>query len=450
MIVRIKRFFRIAFNLFYRTLFFLMFVFASNSLYYILKDWRLIFPALFCIYIVNLLPGFTDLKITKGRLSVCNHGVECLLIFLSSGTISFVIQIWQIFYYNFDFWQAFYNILVCVIVHSILFWNGLLSVYCTSYQLGVKHRILGIVFAWLFPLNLIILGNIIRIVILEKRVETEKVLLNSSRKNKEVCKTKYPILLVHGFFFRDNKHLNYWGRIPDELRTNGATVYYGEHSSALAVEDSAVELKNRIEKIMEATGAEKFNIIAHSKGGLDCRYAIKHLGLDKYTASLTTVSTPHRGCPYATKFLKKIPKFIQKSWSKTYNTTLYQLGDPEPDFMAGVNCLTDKSCAEMFDPDDYPKEIFCQSIGTVLKKWWHAPFPLNIACAIVKHYDGINDGLVPLDSFKWGEKYTLLTLNKRRGISHMDIVDLTRKNINGFDVREFYVQLVADLKNRGL
>ena len=36
-----------------------------------------------------------------------------------------------------------------------------------------------------------------------------------------------------------------------------------------------------------------------------------------------------------------------------------------------------------------------------------------------------------------------------RGISHGDVVDLNRENIPGFDVREFYVSLVADLKNRG-
>lgn len=33
---------------------------------------------------------------------------------------------------------------------------------------------------------------------------------------------------------------------------------------------------------------------------------------------------------------------------------------------------------------------------------------------------------------------------------HGDVVDLNRQNIKGFDVREFYVQLVKDLKDRGL
>ena len=30
------------------------------------------------------------------------------------------------------------------------------------------------------------------------------------------------------------------------------------------------------------------------------------------------------------------------------------------------------------------------------------------------------------------------------------MIDLNRENIEGFDVREFYVKLAADLKDRGL
>ena len=41
------------------------------------------------------------------------------------------------------------------------------------------------------------------------------------------CKTKYPILMVHGMGFRDRKYFNYWGRIPKILKENGADIYYG-------------------------------------------------------------------------------------------------------------------------------------------------------------------------------------------------------------------------------
>ena len=50
---------------------------------------------------------------------------------------------------------------------------------------------------------------------------------------------------------------------------------------------------------------------------------------------------------------------------------------------------------------------------------------------------------------KWGEKFTFLEPSGNRGISHGDVIDLNRENIEGFDVREFYVGVVHDLKERG-
>ena len=52
-------------------------------------------------------------------------------------------------------------------------------------------------------------------------------------------------------------------------------------------------------------------------------------------------------------------------------------------------------------------------------------------------------------SMKWGEHFIFLTTPTGRGISHGDVIDLNRENITGFDVREFYVNLVHDLKERG-
>ena len=77
---------------------------------------------------------------------------------------------------------------------------------------------------------------------------------------------------------------------------HGATVYYGNHQSVLAIKDSALALPTRKKLIAERSGAGKVNIIAHSKGGLDCRYAIFELGIASCVASLTTITTPHRCC----------------------------------------------------------------------------------------------------------------------------------------------------------
>ena len=93
------------------------------------------------------------------------------------------------------------------------------------------------------------------------------------------CKTRYPILLLHGAGFRDLKRPFYWGRIPDALEAHGAALYYGRQDCWASVGDNAQFLKGRLLKILEETGAEKVNIIAHSKGGLDARCAITTLGM---------------------------------------------------------------------------------------------------------------------------------------------------------------------------
>ena len=89
---------------------------------------------------------------------------------------------------------------------------------------------------------------------------------------------KFPVLLVHGMGFRDNKHINYWGRIPKKLEEIGCKVYYGNQDSNGKIESNGEQLAKRIKEIIDETGAEKINVIAHSKGGLDMRYADVHTG----------------------------------------------------------------------------------------------------------------------------------------------------------------------------
>ena len=344
---------------------------------------------------------------------------------------------------------AAFGVLWAVLLEAIVFWNGMIRVYLTSVQLGLKHRVLAALCGWIPILNIWYLRKIIRITADEAEFETEKWELDTARAESEICKTKYPILLVHGVFFRDFRYVNYWGRIPKELQRNGATVYYGQQQSAAAVEDSGRELADRIRQILAETGCEKVNIIAHSKGGLDSRAAIAHAGCAPCVASLTTINTPHRGCIFAEYLLKKIPAAARQKIADTYNAALKRLGDEAPDFLAAVTDLTASACEARNAATPDPPGVFYQSVMSYCRKAQHGKFPLNMTYPIVKHFDGLNDGLVAVDSAKWGDQFTLLEPRGHRGISHGDVVDLNRENIPGFDVREFYVSLVADLKNRG-
>ena len=344
---------------------------------------------------------------------------------------------------------AAFGVLWAVLLEAIVFWNGMIRVYLTSVQLGLKHRVLADRIRQILAETGCEMGNIIGQTGSEAEFETEKWELDTARAESEICKTKYPILLVHGVFFRDFRYVNYWGRIPKELQRNGATVYYGQQQSAAAVEDSGRELADRIRQILAETGCEKVNIIAHSKGGLDSRAAIAHAGCAPCVASLTTINTPHRGCIFAEYLLKKIPAAARQKIADTYNAALKRLGDEAPDFLAAVTDLTASACEARNAATPDAPGVFYQSVMSYCRKAQHGKFPLNMTYPIVKHFDGLNDGLVAVDSAKWGDQFTLLEPRGHRGISHGDVVDLNRENIPGFDVREFYVSLVADLKNRG-
>lgn len=406
------------------------------------------------LLLVNLAPAFPCFRSSGRRLKICCHGVICLRIFTWASFLSVLVQLALACLRIPDQVQGFLTgAAICCAILAVIFWNGILCIYFTSIQLGLRMRILGAVFGLVPVLNLFILRKMIKTVDSEIYVETEKNLLNAQRKDAQICRTKYPLLLVHGVFFRDYKCPNYWGRIPAELIKNGAEIFYGNNQSAASVRESAAELAERIQEIAIRKGYGKVNIIAHSKGGLDSRYAASCCGVLNCIASITTISTPHKGCGFADYLLHTVPVKIQKKIESAYNKTLKKLGDQNPDFMAAVKDLTEKNCAELNQAmriGNIENKIFCQSVGSKLNRAANGKFPLNFTYPLVKYFDGPNDGLVSVDSFPFGERFQFLTVKGNRGISHGDVIDLNRENIPNFDVREFYVQLIADLKNRGL
>lgn len=93
--------------------------------------------------------------------------------------------------------------------------------------------------------------------------------------------------------------------------------------------------------------------------------------------------------------------------------------------------------------------MFYQSVGSKMKNWRSAPFPQSLFYLLVRHFEKENDGLVGVESMKWGSRFRMVPAAGKRGISHGDMIDLYRENISRFDVREFYVELVRQLKEEG-
>ena len=341
------------------------------------------------------------------------------------------------------------NIGISLVLIFFTLANAVLRLFWSSGQIGVFYRLLLIFMWWIPVVNIILITRMWKISEAEFRFGVARYERNLARQGDKVCKTKYPLLLVHGIFFRDWKIYNYWGRIPAELLANGAKIFYGNQESSASVEDSAEQLKRRILEIIEETGCERVNIIAHSKGGIDARYAISALGMDAYVASLTTINTPHRGCLFARYALEGFPKALLFSVSKRYDKLFKKLGDDTPDFFSGASELTDKKCEELNRALPNCEGVFYRSVGSTMSSSKSADFPLNISHSIILAIDGENDGLVTTESMPWGQ-HTQISPMGPRGISHGDLIDLTRRDVPGFDVTELYVSLASELREKGL
>lgn len=91
----------------------------------------------------------------------------------------------------------------------------------------------------------------------------------------------YPVVLVPGTF---ETMLKNWSVMSPYLKQRGYCVFslnYGSTNGVPAtgpIEDSAVELKAFVDRVLQATGARKVDLVGHSQGGMMPRQYLGFLG----------------------------------------------------------------------------------------------------------------------------------------------------------------------------
>lgn len=132
---------------------------------------------------------------------------------------------------------------------------------------------------------------------------------------------RYPVVLVHGIIGWSRAkagflYADYFNGVASDLKARGVPVLITKQDWFASVEDRAQQIKEQI----EAAGFERFHLVAHSMGGIDCRYLISHLGIGDRAVSLTTVSSPHHGSWYADFALKWVfeKQKFWKVWDKLF------------------------------------------------------------------------------------------------------------------------------------
>jgi triacylglycerol lipase len=201
-----------------------------------------------------------------------------------------------------------------------------------------------------------------------------------------------PVVLVHGLFGFDRigipgAKLHYFRGIVRHLESLGCHAHAVRLPRVASVPERAQAL---VDKIV-ALPHDRVDIVAHSLGGLDARYALARLGLANRVRSLVTIGTPHRGTPLA-DLATDGPLGVARR-------ALAALGMP----FHALDWLS-TSALERFNQEvpDVPGVRYACVVGGIRE---HTPVALAIAPvhAYLRRISGPNDGLVPIASQYWGE-----------------------------------------------
>jgi triacylglycerol lipase len=202
-----------------------------------------------------------------------------------------------------------------------------------------------------------------------------------------------PVVLVHGLFGFDRigvpgARFDYFRGIAKHLESLGCTA----HAVRLPASASVPERARELVAAIEALPHPRIDLIAHSLGGLDARYALSHLGLANRVRSLVTVGTPHRGTPLADLVLKG-----PLVWARR---VVRAIGIP----LAALEWLgTDALATFNAQVLDVPGVRYACVVGGLHGNASSVPLALAPAHAYLRRVAGPNDGLVPIASQYWGE-----------------------------------------------
>jgi triacylglycerol lipase len=283
----------------------------------------------------------------------------------------------------------------------------------------------------------------------------------------------YPIVLAHGMSgFKNIGPLNYYYGVADALQKDGHDVHVSTVDPFNSSEVRGAQLQTFVEGVLAQTGAAKVNLICHSQGGFDCRYVANQIP-DK-VASMTSISTPHRGDPIADIAENDLPGPVQEAIDAFLNIlgTAINQGQTTQNASLAIALCSTKGAAEFTKKfPDQPQVAYYSIAGRsnsvtgddVCGTPTEAPFvarwnsyvdPVNTFLAatgsILSNYVSpppTNDGVVPVGSAKWGTFLGCIPAD------HLDevgqIAGQDPGSGNSFDHILFYRQLADWLVAKG-
>ena len=287
---------------------------------------------------------------------------------------------------------------------------------------------------------------------------------------------RYPIVLVHGF--NGSPESLGFHRVKAALEGDGHVVFEARVPPFNGPEVRAKYLAKQVDAVLAQNKASKVNIIGHSMGGLDARVLVSGLGYGDRVASVTTISTPHRGT-YPADLALGLPgegphqtamSFFASVWARTFTDDVVA---SDTDMRATIAAIAEQNMPAF--NAKYPNDarvdyrswagvsaIFGigddrKDLATCDGKMYGAPRyradRMNLALVPVSMLVGHgtdkrpSDGAVGVESAKWG------TFEGCIPADHFDEVGQLKHDRadghTGFDHVRFYRTMAFDLAFRG-
>ena len=239
---------------------------------------------------------------------------------------------------------------------------------------------------------------------------------------------RHPVALLHGAFgfdeivVRQHRHAYFRG-VAERLQAGGIVVHRPVVAPVAGIERRAQQLAEQLRALPEG----RVNLIAHSMGGLDARYAIAHLGVADRVASLVTLGTPHRGTPLA-DLGHGVARRVGLGRILTDMDTM--LADLTTARMQAFNDAV----------PDVPGVFYASVVGRVPPSR-RPEHPLLVPVhALLERQAGHNDGLVPVSSQEWGEVLLIVDADHWAQVGWSPM---------GVDTPAIYEAIARALRDRG-
>jgi len=231
-----------------------------------------------------------------------------------------------------------------------------------------------------------------------------------------------PIVLHHGLFgFADlglgPVRIHYFRGIDKALADRGHPLLVSRVHPTGSIELRARQLKENILRGLKSIDAsrKKVFIIAHSMGGLDARYMMSKLGMDDQVAALMTISTPHRGSPYADWCIENLGK-------KLGGLKLMKFLGLD---VEAIHDLTIERCKRFNRIIKNVPGVQYYSISAA-RPWNRVPpFALH-PFRVIEAAEGENDCLVSVKSAIWGEHLGTWPADHFHVVNHRLVLEITK------------------------